>query len=215
VTELGTFRYFSRIPWARGDGTFALRANAPALSRTQPTWRWSRSRAFARTRAARCSLSRRTSTAFTARLARPSHRGARPRGSHPLPAPGCANGAPTGSLHALDFDLDAFLADPSTATLPRAALPGVMRQQCCGSTNTMTATATISGHACSKLPPAPRLSCSSNFLSVAYGSHSHVALERDAPVFHDPASVAPAQQVVSLQVRAEESCRPVQRLGVV
>jgi len=221
VTELGTFRYFSQDPVG--------------------SWRWYLSR-FERTLGAKPNPAHLALVALESFCANQGgemllvtqnidglHRQA---GSRHLievhgradrircPRQGCANGAPTGSLPRTDFDLDAFLADPSTATLPRCPrCREVMRQ------HVLWFDEYYDSHRDYQWPRVLEAAASAEAVLFVGTSFSvgvtdlilHAALERDAPVLSiDPASVAPAQQVVSLQVRAEEIlpalCR---RLGAV
>jgi NAD-dependent deacetylase len=209
VTELGTFRYFSQDPVG--------------------SWRWYLSR-FAKTVGAK------PNPAHTAlvrlenycerqggelRLITQNIDGLhRQAGSRNLievhgradrvrcPRPGCPNGAPTGSLPRTDFDLDGFLAAPSSVTLPRCPrCQAVMRQ------HVLWFDEFYDSH--DDYQWARVLDAAGNSDAVLFVGTSFsvgvtdmilgAARERGRPVLSiDPSPAAPMPGVESLRVRAEE-----------
>jgi len=125
------------------------------------------------------------------------------------PRHGCAHGAPEGSLPRAEFDLDKFLAEPSSATLPRCPrCQTVMRQ------HVLWFDEYYDSHRDYQWPRVLEAAASCEAVLFVGTSFSvgvtdlilHAALERSAPVFSiDPAApAAPSHRVLSLRVRAEE-----------
>jgi NAD-dependent deacetylase len=120
----------------------------------------------------------------------------------------CRNGSPRGSLPRSDFDLQAFLAAPSAATLPRCPLcRAVMRQ------HVLWFDEYYDSHQDYEWPrvlTAAAASAAVLFIGTSFSVGVTdlilgAALERGVPVLSiDPAAAAPETGVVSLRARAEE-----------
>jgi NAD-dependent deacetylase len=221
VTELGTFRYFSQDPVG--------------------SWRWYLSR-FERTLGAKPNPAHAALAALENLCAARGgemllvtqnidglHRQAGSRNLIEVhgradrircPRPGCANGAPDGSLPRTDFDLERFLANPSTSTLPRCpSCQNVMRQ------HVLWFDEYYNSHCDYQWQRVLEAAASADAVLFVGTSFSvgvtdlvlRAALSRDVPALSiDPSAKAPVANVQSLQVRAEEILPALcERLGAI
>jgi NAD-dependent deacetylase len=209
VTELGTFDYFERDPVG--------------------SWTWYLSR-FAKTVGAEPNPAHRALVALEGFCARQGgelllvtqnidglHRQAGSRNLIEVhgrsdrvrcPRPGCAHGAPTGSLARAALDLATFLAAPSAETLPHCPLCGAILRQ-----HVLWFDEYYDSHRDYQWPRVLDATRSADaFLFVGTSFSVGVtdlvlrgALGRGRPVLSvDPAAAAPSRDVVSLRARAEE-----------
>jgi len=209
VTELGTFRYFSQDPvgswrWylSRFEKTVGAKPNAAheALVRLE-AWQASRGGELLLVTQNIDGLHRQ---AGSHALVEVHGRADRVR----CPRVGCPNGAPAGSLARSDFDLARFAADPGPATLPRCPLcQAVLRQ------HVLWFDEYYDSHRDYQWGRVLEAAAESDAVLFVGTSFSvgvtdlllHATLERGKPVLSiDPAASAPADDVVSLQARAEE-----------
>jgi len=208
ITELGTFHYFKQDPVG--------------------SWRWYLSR-FERTVGAKPNPAHTALVALESWCARQGgefllvtqnidglHRQAGSRNLVEVhgradrvrcPRQGCANAAPDGSLPRADFDLEKFLAAPSTATLPRCPrCQSVMRQHVLWFDEYYDS---HSDYQWSRVLEAAASAEAVLFVGTSFSVGVtdlvlHAALERGTPVVSiDPAASAPSSAVVSLRVPAE------------
>ncbi|MBN2574284.1 MAG: NAD-dependent deacylase [Deltaproteobacteria bacterium] len=208
VTELGSFRYFSRDPvgswrWylARFEKTAEAKPN-PAHTALVALERWCQRQGgeFLLVTQNIDGLHR---AAGSQNLIEVHGRADRIR----CPRHGCKNGAPAGSLDRAGFDLGKFAAEPSPDTLPRCpCCQAVLRQ------HVLWFDEYYDSHRDYQWPRVLGAAATADAVLFVGTSFSvgvtdlilNAALERHRPIVSiDPAGAAPAPDVVMLRSRAE------------